>query len=131
MEAQPFGIHINHAEAKNLFGTGRNPEEYAMKLLEYCTIAAVTNGADGLYLARKGELYHTTCTVENIISTVGSGDCLLAGLLIADHQDLNVQEMAILGTACGTANCLREDLGMLYKTDVKKLKPTVTCKKLV
>lgn len=130
IQVHPFGIHINFSEAQTLFGPGMNPAEYALNLLEYSKIAAVTNGADGLYLASNGELYHATCQVDRVISTVGSGDSLLAGLLVAQHRKNNLKEMAIFGAACGTANCIRKDLGMLYKEDAERLKNQVICRKI-
>ncbi len=59
--------------------------------------------------------------MEKIISAVGSGDSLMAGLVAAYTRDLNLIDTAILSAACGSANCLREDLGMFYKKDLAKL----------
>lgn len=129
-DVHPFGIHINLAEAKALFEAEMDPAEYALKLLDYCKVAAVTNGADGLYLASEEAVYHAACHVDHIISTVGSGDCLLAGLLVAQHRKNNLKEMAIFGAACGTANCIRKDLGMLYKEDAERLMNQVICRKI-
>ena len=38
---------------------------------------------------------------------------------------MTFENMLRMGVACGGANCLREDLGMLYLEDVKKLFPEV------
>lgn len=126
----PYGIHVNLAEARSLFGVEKSPADCASELLQYSTIAAVTNGADGLYLASDGDLYHASCQVDKVISTVGAGDCLLAGLLVSQHRQKNLTEMAIIGAACGTANCICKDLGMFYKEDVERLKNSVICRKI-
>jgi len=36
-----------------------------------------------------------------------------------------------MGVACGVANCLREDLGMLYKKDIDNLSGQVKIKEIV
>jgi len=127
---KPYGMHVNINEAREIFGTKQTPTKCALELLKYCTVSAVTNGADGLYLARGNELYHATCQVNKIISTVGSGDCLMAGLLSASYKNYDLRKMTVLGTACGTANCLRKEIGMFYLKDVERLQKNVTCKQL-
>lgn len=121
LEARPFGVHINQSEASSLFGKNLTPQDAAQKLLSYCEVAAVTNGADGLHLATKDKLIHTRCTVDKVISTVGCGDCLTAGLALGWSRSLPAEEVARLGTACGSANCIRPELGMLHKNDVDVL----------
>ena len=59
--------------------------------------------------------------MKEVHSTIGSGDCLLAGVIAGHVQELETQSMANLGAACGAANCIRPELGMLYKEDVKRL----------
>lgn len=130
VDIRPFGIHVNKSEAQSLLGRNETPANYAKDFLNYCQIAAVTDGANGLYLASGDTVYHASCPVENIISTVGCGDCLLAGLLVAQYRGQSLQDMAVTGTACGAANCLRPDLGMLYNSDVQDLIKKVTCKEI-
>ena len=45
----------------------------------------------------------------------------MAGLVTAYTRGLNLLDTAILSVACGSANCLREDLGMFHKKDVDTL----------
>lgn len=118
LEVQPFGVHINKQEAREFFGEDLPPEAYARKLLEYCSMAALTDGANGLYLAYQSEIIHASCKVENVISTVGSGDCLTAGVISEWYHTKNLIETARTGTACGAANCIYPELGMLQKSDV-------------
>ncbi|SHG40793.1 1-phosphofructokinase/tagatose 6-phosphate kinase [Fodinibius roseus] len=130
IDIHPYGIHVNTTEARSLLGREDTADNYARALLDYCEVAAVTDGADGLYLASGDGVYHAYCPVEKVISTVGCGDCLLAGLLVGQHKGASLREMAVLGTACGAANCLRPDLGMLYRSDVDDLRKKVTCNKI-
>ena len=125
IQIQPFGIHINRSEAYSLFGEGISPESASKKLLDYCTISAVTDGSNGLFLSMGVETIHARYEIENIISTIGSGDCLLAGLITSHLSGEDLYGIARMGTACGAANCIRKELGMLYKTDVDTIKPNV------
>lgn len=117
----PFGIHLNKSEAKALFSDD-NIVHMIKSLLKKVDLAVITAGAEGLYIVTKdNDLLHASVKIDNVYSSVGSGDCLTAGLAIAKRKNLNIEETAKLAAACGAANCLREELGMLYKKDVDKL----------
>jgi tagatose 6-phosphate kinase len=58
-------------------------------------------------------------------SAVGSGDCLTAGLAVAHDRGHDWRQALRLGVACGAANCLRPELGMIHRADVERLLPTV------
>ncbi|WP_138431336.1 1-phosphofructokinase family hexose kinase [Fodinibius saliphilus] len=122
LEAQPFVVHINREEGKALTGHD-DPITIATSLREHCQIAAVTAGKDGLYLAADNHIYHGRHTInqKNIISTIGSGDCLLAGLCKAILTREDIGEWAKLATACGSANCIHPQLGMFNAQDVNRI----------
>jgi len=123
LEIRPFGLHVNLAEARQLLGSELSAMECARLLAKRATRAAVTAGAEGLCLAEGDALIHAVCPVESVASAVGSGDCLLAGLCLAHERGASLEEAARLGAACGAANCLRPDLGMLRQADVQELLP--------
>lgn len=127
IKKSPYSIHLNHSEGKNLYNE-TNSEDLAERLSTDCELAALTAGADGLYLCGNNEFVHTQCHVDTFFSAVGSGDCLVAGLAVAYHRQLNIVGSAILATACGSANCIRPELGMLYNSDVVKLSDKVVVK---
>ena len=121
LAANPYCIHINNQEGFEVFKE-YSPLKIADAVLKSCDLAAITCGADGLYLSDKSQgSIHASCKLETIISAVGSGDSLMAGLVAAYTRDLNLIDTAVLSAACGSANCLREDLGMFYKKDVEML----------
>ncbi|HRE51292.1 MAG TPA: PfkB family carbohydrate kinase [Flavitalea sp.] len=120
LQRNPYCVHINIHEGKTLFDID-DPAQIAVKLKEHCAYAAVTNGADGLYLAHQDQLIHAAVRVDKVISAVGSGDCLTAGLAVAISQQYSIEEMARLAVACGAANCIYEELGMLRVADVQAL----------
>ncbi|MDZ7718299.1 MAG: PfkB family carbohydrate kinase [Balneolaceae bacterium] len=126
LDVKPFGIHINKKEAKDLLGTDTNPVEYTEKLLTYCNVVALTDGANGLFLGYQDSILHAVCKVQDIVSTVGSGDCLTAGLLHAWYKEKELSTIAKTATACGAANCINPDLGMLQLSDVIEFEKKTT-----
>lgn len=119
LKAHPFGIHLNRKEITEYYGLGF--EQAKVAILDACEIAAITDGAKGLHLMTNSGSYHALAHIEEVISTIGSGDCLTAGIIAGLMQNKEGKQLAALGAACGAANCLRKDLGMLYAQDVQKL----------
>jgi tagatose 6-phosphate kinase len=118
LAVKPFGIHLNRTEAEQILNESLNPAEMARKLLKFCEVVALTNGADGLYLGYGNTILHGACAVDNVISTVGSGDCLTAGLLYSWYGGKTPAEAVRIATSCGAANCINPELGMIRKADV-------------
>ncbi|WP_421897875.1 1-phosphofructokinase family hexose kinase [Marinoscillum sp.] len=119
LEAHPYGIHLNRKEVTEYFQV--DFETAKKQILEYCELAAITDGSRGLYLLSENEAHHALAKIEKVVSTIGAGDCLLAGIVSGVLQKLPPQSIANLGAACGAANCMRTDLGMLHKQDVELL----------
>lgn len=128
LEVKPFGIHVNKKEASDYYGKEFTPVEFAKKLLEKCEVIALTDGANGLYLGYKDSIIHGKYQLKNIISTVGAGDCLTAGLLNSWYKKESIEDVVRTATASGAANCVCPDLGMLCKKDVTAFKDAVQLK---
>ncbi len=58
-------------------------------------------------------------------NTVGSGDCLLGGLAVGVARGLQPEDILRLGVACGAANALSEETGVVRRQDVERLCPQV------
>lgn len=124
-----FGIHLNEHEASELLGTD-SIEQIIEKLKEKVELIAITKGAEGLWLYYMGELYHSNVSLEKVISTVGAGDCLTAGIAYAVHNNFSSEQIAAYGASCGAANCLHEELGELQKETVEELLKKVVVKNI-
>lgn len=121
LEANPYCVHINQQEGYEVFNE-ESPVKIANRVIKNCDVAAITCGDKGLYLSDKShKVAHANCKLENIINTVGCGDALMAGLIVASTRNLNIVDTARLSVACGSANCIREELGMFYKEDAMQL----------
>lgn len=122
------GVQLEHALKEKVFGLHLNESEYeeairelGKEIFENIPCLALTKGKEGLILKYKGEQVEAKLELKEIISTVGSGDCLTAGICYAIDRGFSIEEIARYGVACGAANCLREELGMMYKSDVERL----------
>ena len=82
---------------------------------------ALTKGKEGLFLHFNGDYVHANVMLKEVKSTVGSGDCLTAGIAYAIFKGYSMDQIANYGAACGAANCLNEDLGILRREDVQRL----------
>jgi len=127
LKERPYAVHLNSAEAAALFGRS-GPEKLAAELAGYCSLAAITAGKEGLYLSNGKKMVHGKVDVEHCFSAVGSGDCLMAGLMVATLAKQDLHDSARMGVACGAANCLNRELGILHRSDVDELLPRVELK---
>lgn len=124
-----FALHLNEQEAFEYCGS--DDFNVLLKKLDHkIDLIALTKGREGLYMRYKQKTYFANVEIEGARSTVGSGDCLTAGLAWAFEKGLTAEQIASYGVACGAANCLHEELGMLKKKDVNDLLPKVKCKVL-
>lgn len=127
LQSSFFALHLNEHEAFQLCGS-KDFEVLLKKLENKVELIAMTRGKKGLWMWYRGKTYIANVKIDSVISTVGSGDCLTAGIAWAFEKGLKPEQIASYGVACGAANCLNEDLGMLQKKDVEKLLPEVNCK---
>lgn len=131
MKTGCFGLHLNESEAEKFCGSS-DIQDLLDKLNGKVELVALTKGAEGLELFYKDQRIHAKVEIPHVVSTVGSGDCLTAGIAYSlGLQQVTAQEIAAYGVACGAANCLIEDLGMLRKSDVQELLPQVEIRELL
>ena len=119
-----YGLHINEHEAKGIFGT-ENSLKIRDNLKKKISLIAITKGKEGLFLHSAERSVHAHVVIDQVKSTVGSGDCLTAGIAYAVDKELSFDNMAKYGVACGAANCMNEDLGILLNQDVHDLIPQI------
>jgi 1-phosphofructokinase family hexose kinase len=118
LRERPDLIHVNEHEGAVLTGLA-DPPSIAHRLAASASLVTVSAGADGVYVANGSRLIHAVSPVDQVISTVGAGDCLTAGMVwgrLTGEGDLDT--VARWSVACGAANCVSPDLGMLRRADV-------------
>jgi 1-phosphofructokinase len=86
VDARPHLVKPNHEELAELVGhplpTIGDVRAAALDLVaDGIEVVAVSLGADGALLVTAHEVVHAGATISHPLSTVGAGDCMLAGLL--------------------------------------------------
>ena len=88
-------------------------------------MVVVSLGAEGALLASGGRVCHAVAPPQPAENTVGSGDCLLAGVAVGLARGLALDEVLRLGVACGTANTMSAEHGYVKREHVDAMLPRV------
>lgn len=99
---------------------------FSQKSIEFPIISLGRKGVIALY---QGTIYEVIPPQITPVSTVGSGDSLLAGILFSLEEGKDIQEALRVGVSCGIANALKEGAGVLKKSDIRKFYRMIRVKK--
>ena len=130
VEAGPFFVKPNETEAKSILGIQlKDSLDYDQAAAEiskkYSTNVLLSMGAKGAIAAKAGETIVVKGPNVNAKSAVGSGDCMLAGLVHGFLQGLSFEESIRCGVAAGTANTLMIGAGQFDIEDYERLRVDV------
>lgn len=121
LKYRPFVIKPNKQEISEIFSAKADSTEdielYAKKLMEMgARNVIVSLGGDGAVLfAEDGNSYRTGVVKEQVLSTVGSGDSMVAGFIAGYEQTQDYGYALKLGTACGNATAFSSGLAKKEK----------------
>jgi fructose-1-phosphate kinase PfkB-like protein len=89
-------------------------------------------GEQGIVGVRKGDAFavHVRTRPLRPISTVGSGDAVLAGLAFTTSNGLPFEQSLAFAVACGAANCLATLPGRIMRDDVSRIEQGVAIERL-
>ena len=124
--AQPFLLKPNRDEAEALFGRpidGIDAAVAALRELRARGVAmpVLSLGALGAVGMDDGGTWHAAVELEQVRNTVGSGDCLLAGMAVALARGEPLREALRLAVACGGANATDVETGYVRPGQVEAL----------
>ena len=131
LEALPYFIKPNESEVEVLTGhklTNLNEAVQVLHELEGRGIAmpTISLGKKGALLAHEGKVYRAVPpTVDTVINAVGSGDSFVAGLATALDRGASPEEALRLAAACGTANVLEAESGVVDPEKVAAIEKEV------
>ena len=108
IEAQPYLVRVNNYvlemttrqrldDLESVAGAARELQRRGIGKL------CVSLGAGGAILLDESNSYHCEAPRVRVVSTVGCGDALLAGLIAADQRGEDLPAMLRLGVICGSA----------------------------
>ncbi len=130
IKAKPYLIKPNAGEAGRLLGRELPTEEAiieaAFDLLDMGTeVAVISRGRDGIIAATKDTLYKAVSPPVKVRSSVGAGDCTVAGLALKLAYGEPLIEACRLAVAMGTAAVLTPGTELCHRADVEKLLPKI------
>jgi 6-phosphofructokinase 2 len=98
-------------------------DEAAMELIKKgkCEVVMVSLGASGAMLVTAKGYRHIVAPVVEKKSTVGAGDSMVAGMVWSMQEGKSLDEMAMMGVACGTAATMNEGTQLFRKEEVERL----------
>jgi fructose-1-phosphate kinase PfkB-like protein len=81
-------------------------------------------------VAPDGQVWQARAPSLQVVSTVGSGDSMLAGLVVARLRGYALTEALAFGVACGSANVLSSLPGRFERQHVDTILAQIEIKKL-
>jgi fructose-1-phosphate kinase PfkB-like protein len=126
----PDVIQLNRREAAAHLRKPMPTEAELLDLLESWTrrgarLALVTNGSGDVLIHLPGGRFRAHPPKIQAVNPIGSGDCLLAGLVDACLSGLNDEAALRRGLACAVANALVWDAGSIDPQEVRRLEPLI------
>ena len=134
IHARPAVIKPNRFELAELAGRGfadvRAISEYCAGLLDWVETVLVSMGADGIVMVTRGRVLHARPPKVAVKSTVGAGDCAVAGFVHALAVGEPVADALRRAVAAGTAATLNAGTGLCRCTDIDAILPQVTVEEI-
>jgi 1-phosphofructokinase family hexose kinase len=129
--AWPEGLCLKVNRAELAGGLGLDPAGHSPADLvkgpqaligEGAALVVVTMGSEGaLMITSEGQVWQAIAPRLEMVSTVGSGDAMLAGLAVARLRGQAFSEALAFGVACGSANVLSSLPGRFERSQVETL----------
>jgi 6-phosphofructokinase 2 len=102
------------AQAQRMIGEGR------------CEVMAISLGTAGALLVTEEQAERIPAPTVPIISKVGAGDSMVAGIVLSLARGKALREAVMFGVAAGSAAVMRAGTGLCRKDDAERLFATMT-----
>lgn len=130
IRARPAIVKPNRTELAELAGRAlpdiRTISDYSAGLLDWVETVLVSLGADGIVMTTRQHVVHARPPKVAVKSTVGAGDCAVAGFvhgISVGESDTGALRRAV---ATGTAAALNAGTGLCRRADVDVILPQVS-----
>ena len=135
IKAIPYLIKPNIHEAEELLGTElpteRSIVEAAHELLERgIEVVVISRGKEGFIAADKEETLKVISPKVKVESSVGAGDCTVAGVVMELARGESLVDACRLGAAMGAAAVMTPATELCRRSDVEKLLPRINIAKI-
>ncbi len=127
----PQVMQLNRREAAAHLGTPTATDADVLRLLRdwarhgvQCGV--VTDGPNPVLAVYRGRIYRATPPAIESVNPIGSGDCLLAGLVDGWLSDRDAESLIRRAVGCAVANALVWDAGAIDPEEVARQAEAVT-----
>ncbi len=131
MKAAPYMVKPNEQEACEWAGIALDSSNRQERLHQALTammdhgieLPVISLGAEGAIAAERstGSFYQIRVPRLSIRSALGSGDAMMAGMIVSASRGGSTRAMLRLGTACGSACALQPAAGWIDTDDVMQI----------
>ena len=130
LSARPDIVKSNHHEAERLLGRTLDTDELLFGAAEEMRsegagTAVITAGARGAVAVGHEGAWRAWAPPTVVVSAVGAGDALLAGMLYRLEAGAAMDESLRWGTAAGAAACLSPGTQLCRREELMKILPEV------
>lgn len=134
IEASPFMVKPNRTEYESSIGKPLRTAADYRAAFEYfhdkgIDLVVITLGKKGLRASFKGERFVLKPPSIKEVMPVGSGDCLVAGIVYGLKKNLPIEECLRWGAAAGCANAAVWPVADLTKKQVEHYLPLISVRK--
>ena len=134
LRARPFMIKPNLDEAQRLLdrniGTQDEAAAAARELASRAEIAIISMGKQGAMAATGDEVWKGIPPEVRVVSTIGSGDSMLAGMMFRLCEGGDLSEALALGCAAGAATAMTNGVEVGHRSDILRLADSVRVERL-
>lgn len=136
IKARPFMIKPNLDEAERFLKTEFKSKADVARAAHGIgemgiELVVISLGKQGAIACYQGELYDAVPPEVKVISTIGSGDSMIAGIVCAVESGMGIEDALRLGSAAGAATAMSSGTDIGEKSAVEELAPQVKISKLV
>ncbi|MFC1892534.1 1-phosphofructokinase [Chloroflexota bacterium] len=130
IKARPYLVKCNIREAEELVGRELWSEpaiiDAALDIVgQGVEVVVISRGKDGIIATTGGQVFKAVPPSEKVRSTVGAGDCAIAGMALKLAYDEPFIEACHLAAAMGTACVLTPGTELCHRADVERLLPQI------
>lgn len=136
MDAAPFMIKPNRAEVKRLIGVEIKSLDDAVRAVNILKqsgvkLIVISMGADGAVAGSDEGIWHAVPPKVEVVSTIGSGDSMVAGIAHVISGCGSLAEALRWGSAAGAATAMTDGTAICSAAGVQSLLDQVQVRKMV
>jgi 1-phosphofructokinase len=135
LSGKPDLVKSNHHEAERLLHRTLETDELLIEAAQEMRLAGagsavVTAGRRGAVAVTDAGVWQAWPPHVEVVSAVGAGDALLAGMLLKLEENASMEEALVWGTAAGAAACLSPGTQLCSRETVARFLPQVRVERM-